>query len=114
MSNDRTENAILLRVDPFIFRLDGLSLFEKMLLNYVYSWSVQGRCCFSSDEWLAYKFGFMASDVFTTLNLLQMKGYIRINRGHGGGARSLSFVFEDAPDACEGATSPEDVFKLED
>ena len=113
MANDRTENAILVRVDPWIFRLEGLSLFEKLLLNYVYSWSIQGRCCFSSDDWLAHKFGFPKGDVFTTLNLLEMKGYIRINRSFQGGARSLSFVFEDAADPCEGSTGPEDIFQID-
>jgi DNA-binding MarR family transcriptional regulator len=108
MSTDRTENAILLRIDPFIFRLDGLSLFEKMILNYIYSWTIQGRCCFSTSEWLAYKFGFTEGDVNTTLDLLQMKGYIRIKSNPT--SRSLSFVFEDLGDPCEGLTSPGEVF----
>jgi len=111
--DNRTENPILLRIDPFIFRIDGLSLLEKMLLNYVYAWSVQGRCCFSSSSWFGYKFGFTEGDINTTLELLQMKGYIRINKGFEGGARSLSYVFSDAGDVCEGITSPEDVFKLD-
>lgn len=110
---DRTENAILLRVDPWIFRLDGLTLLEKILLNYVYSWSIQNRCCFSSDSWLGHKLGFEEGDIKTTLDLLQMKGYIRINRSFQGGARSLSFVFTDLPDPCEGSTGPEDIFKLD-
>jgi len=113
MANDRTENAILVRVDPWLFRLEGLSLFEKLLLNYVYSWSIQGRCCFSSDDWLGHKFGFPKGDVFTTLNLLEMKGYIRINRSFQGGARSLTFVFEDVADPCEGSTGPEDIFQID-
>lgn len=109
---NKTEAAILLRVDPWIFRLEGLSLFEKCLANYVYSWSIQQRCCFSSDEWLAYKFGYPVSDIQTTLNLLQMKGYITINRGFLQGARSLSYNFEDQADVCDGITSPEDVFQI--
>lgn len=113
MSTDRTENAILLRIDPWIFRLPDLTLLDKMLLNYVYSWSIQNRCCFSSDAWLAHKFGFTEGDIKTTLDLLQMQGYIRINRSFQGGARSLSFVFTDLPDACEGASGPDDIFKLD-
>jgi hypothetical protein len=111
--DNRTENAILLRVDPWIFRIEGLSLFEKILLNYVYSWSIQQRCCFSTDEWMGHKFGFPKNDVFTTLNLLQMKGYITINRAFKGGARSLSFVFTDVPDPCENSTGPDDIFNIE-
>ena len=53
MADDRTEAAILWRIDPWIFREEGLSFMEKMLLNYVFSWSIQNRCCFSSDEWIA-------------------------------------------------------------
>jgi len=113
VSNDRTENAILLRVDPWIFRLDGLTLLEKILCNYIYSWTIQGRCCFSSSEWLGHKLGFSKGDIDATLNLLQMKGYIKINRGFQGGARSLTFVFEDAADPCDGVSGPEDVFKID-
>ena len=111
-----SDHHILLRVDPWIFHLDGLSLFEKMLLNYIWGWAVQHRCCFSSDQWLGYKFGFPAHDVYTTLNLLQMKGFIKINRGFQGGARSLSFVFdpkENIPDPCAGVEGPETVFNID-
>ena len=113
MAEDRTEAAILWRIDPWIFREEGLSLLEKMLLNYVFSWSIQNRCCFSSDEWLAYKLNFKPNEIFTTLNLLQMKGYIRINRSFQGGARSLSFTFSDVKDVCEGSTGPEDIFQID-
>lgn len=113
MADDRTEAAILWRIDPWIFREEGLTFMEKMLLNYVFSWSIQNRCCFSSDEWLGYKLNVQPSDIFTTLNLLQMKGYIRINRGFEGGARSLSFTFSDVKDVCEGSTGPEDVFQID-
>ena len=107
MSTDRTENAILLRIDPFIFRMDGLTLFEKMLLNYIYGWTIQGRCCFSSSEWLAYKFGFTTGDVDTTLQLLQMKGYINLRVSPSDPTiRSLSFVFEDLEDPCVELVSP--------
>ena len=110
---DQSDHAILLRIDPWIFREEGLSLFEKMLANYVYSWTIQGKCCFVSDEWLGYKFGFTKQEVFTTLNLLQMKGYIKINRGFQG-ARSLSFVFSDIGDVCEGQSGPDDIFEIND
>jgi hypothetical protein len=113
MADDRTEAAILWRIDPWIFREEGLSFMEKMLLNYVFSWSIQGRCCFSSDQWLAYKLNVEVSDIFTTLNLLEMKGYIKINRAFEGGARSLSFTFSDVKDVCEGSTGPEDIFQID-
>jgi hypothetical protein len=109
-----SDHAILLRVEPWIMRLEGLSIFEKLLLGYVFSWAVQHRCCFSSDEWLAHKFGVEKQDVFTTLNLLQMKGYIKINRAFQGGARALNFVFEeDIPDPCDGLTGPDDIFQID-
>lgn len=110
--DNKTDMAILLRVDPWIFRLDGLSLFEKCLLNYVYSWTLQGRCCFTPDDWLAHKFGFQPSDVKTSLELLEFKGYIKINKGITKGLRSLSFVFSDAEDVCLGVNSPEEAFQI--
>ena len=111
---DQSDHAILLRIDPWIFREEGLSLFEKMLANYVYSWTIQGRCCFVSDEWLGYKFGFSKQEVFTTLNILDMRGYIKINRAFNGGARSLSFVFSDIDDICDGVLGPDDIFEIND
>ena len=113
MTDNRTEAAILWRIDPWIFREEGLSFIEKMLLNYVFSWSIQNRCCFSSDEWIAYKLNVPASDIFATLNLLQMKGYIKINRNFDDGARSLSFTFSDVEDVCKDSTGPEDVFQID-
>jgi hypothetical protein len=62
---------------------------------------------------LAYKLNVEVSDIFTTLNLLEMKGYIKINRGFEGGARSLSFTFSDVKDVCEGSTGPEDIFQID-
>lgn len=113
MNQETSDHAILLRIDPWIFRMTDLSLFEKMLYNYVWSWGVQNRCCFSSDEWLAHKFGFTKQEVFTTLNLLEMKGLIKINRGFSGGARSLSVVMEDFPDTCADSTGPDDIFQID-
>lgn len=113
MNSDTSDHAILLRIDPWVFRMEGLSLFEKMLYNYIWSWGIQNRCCFSSDEWLAYKFNFTQQEVFTTLNLLEMKGLIKINRNFGGGARSLSVVIKDIPDACEGSVGPDDIFQID-
>lgn len=114
MNQETSDHDILVRVVPWIMRLEGLSFFEKILLGYVYSWRIQHRCCFSSDEWLAHKFGVTKQDVFTTLNLLEFKGYIKINRAFQGGARSLTFVFEeDIEDPCNGLTGPEDVFNID-
>ena len=111
--DNKTENAILLRVDPWIFRLEDLSLFEKCLLNFIYSFSILNKCCFSPDEWLAHKFGFDPSDVKTTLDLLQMKGYIAISRAYEGGHRSLSFNFSDVADPCTGVNGPEEAYKID-
>ena len=114
MNAETSDHAIMLRVEPWIMRLESVSLFEKLLLGYIFSWRIQHRCCFSSDEWLAHKFGVEKEDVFTTLNLLQMKGYIKINRGFQGGARSLSFLFEEEiEDPCDSSTGPEDIFQID-
>ncbi len=112
MTEDRTEAAILWRIDPWIFREEGLTFMEKMLLNYVFSWSIQNKCCFSTDEWIAFKLNVQPSDIFTTLNLLQMKGYISINRNFDNGDRSLSFTFSDVEDVCKKSTGPEEIFQI--
>ena len=115
MNAETSDHAILLRVEPWIMRLEGVSFLEKLLLGYIFSWRIQHKCCFSSDEWLAHKFGLDKQDVFTSLNLLEMKGYIKINRAFQGGARSLTFLFEEQiEDPCDGLTGPEDVFNITD
>ena len=115
MNAETSDHAIFLRIEPWIMRIDGISLLEKMLLNYIFSWRIQHKCCFSSDEWLGHKLGFPTQDIFTTLNLLQMKGFIKINRSFQGGARSLTFLFEEEiEDPCEGLTGPDDIFQIND
>lgn len=113
MTDNKTEAAILWRIDPWIFRENGLTFMEKMLLNYVFGWSIQNRCCFSSDEWLGYKLNISPFDIATTLDLLQLKGYIKINKNFDDGARSLSFTFSDVNDVCEGSFGPEDIFQMD-
>lgn len=114
MNAETSDHAILLRVEPWIMRLEGLSFLEKLLAGYVFSWRVQHRCCFSSSEWLAHKFGLTKQDVDTALNLLEMKNIIKINKVFQGGARSLTFVFEeDIPDPCDGLDGPDDIFQID-
>jgi hypothetical protein len=114
MEEQISDNAIMFRVDPFIFHMTDLTLLEKILLNFVFGWAVQHKCCWTSNAWLGHKFGFSAADIKSTLELLQVKGLITINYDYPEGNRTLNFVFDETiPNPCDGLTGPEQAFILQ-
>ena len=114
MEEQISDHAIMLRVDPFIFHMSDLTLLEKILLNFIFGWAVQAKCCWTSNAWLGHKFGFSAEDIKSTLELLQVKGLITINYGYANDQRTLNFVFDEhIPNPCHGIQGPEDVLILQ-
>jgi hypothetical protein len=77
-TNNTSDHAILMRIEPWIFRLEGLSLLEKLCFSYIWGWSISNRCCESDTEWLGYKLGFTPNDIRTTLTLLEFENWIQI------------------------------------
>lgn len=108
----QSDHAIMLRIDPWIFRLD-LTLEEKMLLNFIYSWSIMNKCTSIDEDWIAYKFNWEASFVLLQLDLLKMKGYIRLKQSETTGARLASFIFSDVADPCEDLEEPESIIQID-
>ena len=114
MEEQISDHAIMFRVDPFIFHMTDLSLLEKILLNFIFGWAVQHKCCWTSNEWLGHKFGFAPEDIKSTLELLQVKGLITIDYSYEAGKRTLNFVFDEPiPNPCDGQTGPEQAFILQ-
>jgi hypothetical protein len=95
----QSDLPIMVRIEPWIFRLEGLSLLEKLLMSYIFGWSVFNKCCVNTPEWLAYKFGFTPQEIETTLSLLQMSGHIEMSKGSDGNL-SLWVIIEGVESPC--------------
>ena len=49
-----SENGyILMRVDPFIWHNDELQYPEKLLINVVFGFTLENKCCHLADTWFA-------------------------------------------------------------
>lgn len=58
-----------------------LTLREKYLVSYVWSWQVENRCCFSGDEFLCSLLDLNSQDLHKLLTDLQKRRIIKINYG---------------------------------
>lgn len=102
---DEHQGFMLLRCDNFIFHNQSLTLEEKILLNLIFSFSVQSKCFFASSDWIAYRFGWSPLFVDEMIAKLKLQGFIKVNPYHVTG-RSIWFVldeWEDPCDACDDA-----------
>lgn len=107
MSNN---GYILLRVDPFIWNDSSLTLEQKIILNLIFSFTIQGKCCFLSDAWISTKFGFQESLVRDIIKTLERNGWIRV-RYAPGVARTLAIIIPGEQDPCDDAETV-DVFEV--
>jgi hypothetical protein len=107
MSNN---GYILLRVDPFIWNDTSLSIEQKIILNLIFSFTIQGKCCFLSDAWISTKFGFQETLVRDIIKTLERNGWIRV-RYAPGVARTLAIIIPGEQDPCDDAETV-DVFEV--
>jgi len=91
---------ILLRVDRSIWEDQNLDYPEKIVLNFVFSWSIQNKCCFVSDEWLATKFGWSEKYVNEIISILQIKGYLSVIEKDWQYPRRLSVILPGHVNPC--------------
>ena len=75
MQND---NFILMRVDPFIWQNPDMNLYEKLILNLIFGFTNQNKCCELTNEWIANKFGFEVKLVDDVITLLYRRGIINL------------------------------------
>lgn len=96
------ENSyILLRIDPFIWNDSSLNYPEKIILNFIFSWTVQKKCCHVSNDWLANAFGWEPSFVAEVISLLHQRGWINVERpAFGSGPRMMSINIPGEPNPC--------------
>lgn len=94
------EGYILLRVDPQIWHDPSLNYPEKIILNLIYGFHAQGKCCMVSDEWISSKFGMDYSLVRDVIRMLSTRGFVSLIPGEYGSPRRLSIVIPGEPNPC--------------
>jgi hypothetical protein len=100
--------AILLRVDPFIWQDESLNYPEKIMLNLVFSFTIRGECCSLTDQWIGNKFGWSAQFSRELIQLLSNRGWIKIHP-QWDGTRNLSLHIPGSPDPCDPTFPAEEV-----
>jgi len=78
-----------------------LNLEEKMIMNYIWGWQVQDKCCFASDEFLAEMIANTELKTRGIINGLANRGRIKIHTAPGSNTRMLSIQVEGQQDPCE-------------
>lgn len=91
------EGAIFLRIDRAIWSDPALAIEQKIIINFVYQFHVQGLCCTFTPEWIAYKFGWEPQFVQEVVTLLEMLGYIRVRVVNDKFAMSIILPGENDP-----------------
>ena len=73
---------------------------EKLIVSYIWSWQVQGKCCFASDDFLAEALGTNPFTIRTIILSLEKRNKITITRASASTARMLSMKKYDGVDPC--------------
>lgn len=94
------DNYILLRIDPHIWNDRSLNYPEKIILNLVYGFTAQGRCCLVSDEWISQYFGIELKLVEDVIKMLAIREIINVTPGEAGHTRKISINIPGEPDPC--------------
>jgi len=95
-----SEGYILLRVDPHIWNDQSLNYPEKIILNLIYGFTAQGKCCLVGNDWIADKFGMDVFLVRDIINMLAARGFIKVYPGTAGSYRRMSINIPGEPDPC--------------
>lgn len=73
---------------------------EKLIVSYIWSWQVQDKCCFASDDFLAQALGTNPFTLWEILLSLEKRNKITITRASSSTARMLSMKQYDGIDPC--------------
>lgn len=91
---------IFLRIDPHIWADESLNYPEKIMLNLVFSFTVQGKCCTITDSWVASKFGWPTNFVSELISILRLRGWLNVSHGPFGD-RFISIMIPGETDPCK-------------
>lgn len=95
------DGYILLRVDKFIWADPDLNYPDKIVLNFIFSWSIQEKCCFASNDWIASKFGWDPKFVDQIIGILQIRGYVNVIEADWQYPRRLSAILPGYKNPCQ-------------
>jgi hypothetical protein len=98
---------ILLRIDPFVWHDTSLNYPEKIILEIIFSFTAQQKCCYVSDAWIANAFGWEDQFVAEIIALLELRGWIIITYDQFGGQRKMSINIPGERNPCEDWTDVE-------
>ena len=90
---------ILLRIDPFIWRDESLNIPEKILLNFVFSFTIEGKCCDVETSWIAHKFGWSIQFVNEMILMMVIRGWLYVNE-NSEGTRFMSINIPGHTNPC--------------
>lgn len=90
----------MMRVDPFIWQNPDMNLFEKLILNVIFGFTYQDKCCELPNEWFAHKFGLDLSLVNDVITLLHRRGIINMIDANVAQPRKLSVNLPDQQCPC--------------
>ena len=113
---DKYPGYILLRLDNFIMQNPALNLEEKLYLSIIFGFSIQGKCCFATQDWIAYKLGLSPVLVNEIEKKLARQGFIKIRQAsYRNGQRAVTFILDGFEDPCEGEQFDEhfDIFSVD-
>lgn len=85
-----------------------MTLREKYLVSYIWSWQEQCKNCFASDEFLSSLLSLSPGDLHKLLNDLQKRRILKINYGSN---RMLQVITPDNYTDCE-ENDPRDIFEF--
>lgn len=74
------DSYILLRIDPFIWRDESLNIPEKILLNFVFSFTFENKCCDVPSAWIADRFGWTTQFVNEMIQMMALRGWLYVER----------------------------------
>jgi hypothetical protein len=94
------EQPILLRVDPFIWNDESLNYPEKIILNFIFSFTIRGECCAVPDSWIGMKFGWGTKFTTEVIDLLKIRGWVNVH-SQWDGSRTMSINIPGTPDPCD-------------
>jgi hypothetical protein len=93
------EGYILLRVDPFIWEDESLTIPEKILLNFVFSFTIENKCCTVQSSWIAQRFGWTERFVNEMILMMTIRGWLFVSDNKSG-TRTMSILIPGHPNPC--------------
>lgn len=94
-----SQGYILLRIDPFIWEDESLNIPEKILLNFVFSFTIENKCCDVDSAWIARRFGWTPQFVNEMILMMVIRGWLYVSENPNG-TRHMSIIIPGRTNPC--------------